>query len=127
MTWQVMGTSDGRPTDDDYFHELDVDVNWSEIPGDAVPKIERLVTLVLTVLTAIVDKPEQVKLQVRANHRRMVLTVRVNNDDVGFALGQRGAHADALRTLLIAACKKLRFHFEMDIIGASGEADWSSS
>lgn len=116
---------------------LDVTVNWGQIPDETRPKIETLISLILTVVCALVDHEEEVRLQVNGNPRRAMFTVRVNSDDVAFALGGRrhcekcnvetkAAHASALRTLLIATCRKLHFHFDMDIIGPSGTSDWSS-
>jgi predicted RNA-binding protein YlqC (UPF0109 family) len=105
-----------------------VDVNWSDIPDDrAKSKILTLSKLVMTVIEALVDNEMAVKVVARGNHRRVQFTVHVSGDDVGFAVGQGGRHADALRTLLIAACRKLKFHFDLDIVGPSGDIDWSSS
>lgn len=122
------------PTPHWYFHYasnddvlLRVDVNWEALPPAVIPKVEVLTNLVLTCITALVDHPAEVTLSANANHRRVMFTVRVSNEDVGFAVGQRGQHAEAMRTLLIAACRKLKFHFDMDIIGPSGDVDWSSS
>ena len=103
-----------------------VDVNWDDVPEDVHAKIETLITLVMTNIRALVDREDEVKLTVRANHRRVLFTVRPAATDVAFALGSGGKHANALRILLIAACRKLKFHFDMDIIGPTGEADWSS-
>ena len=106
--------------------KISVDVNWSEIPEDVKPTVDVLVNLTLTMFAAIVDKEDQISLKVCANHRRMMMTVAVSNDDVGFAIGTKGANASAVRTILTAACKKLKFHFEMDICGSSGQTDWST-
>lgn len=102
------------------------DVNWKEIPVDAHYKVLALSNLVLMTISALVEHENEIKILVRANHRRVMFTVRVSAADVGLAVGTRGAHADALRTLLIAACRKLKFHFDMDIGGPSGDVDWSS-
>jgi len=119
--------SDDGFNGDDSERPWDVEINWNDIPAPARGKVEAIVTLVLTVLTSLVDREEDVRLVVHANHRRVIITARVNQSDVGFALGSHGLHATALRTLLIAACKKLDFHVEIDIGGPSGVTDWSSS
>lgn len=104
-----------------------VDVNWKEIPAEAEVKIEILTNLVFTFVSALVDDEKSIRITVRGNHRRAMFTVRVADDDVAFAVGSGGRHADALRTIMIAACRKLRFHMDIDIIGPSGKVDWSSS
>lgn len=109
------------------WKELAVQVNWHDVPIDTWPKIESVIILILTVLAALVDHEDGIHLIVHANHRRMCITARVGESDVGFAIGSHGAHANALRTLLIAACKKVEMHFEIDIGGPSGATDWSSS
>lgn len=120
--WYIVGARNG-----DFEQELDVQVNWEDVPLASRVKVQSVITFVLTVLTSLVDHEEDVKLHVHANHRRMCITARVHEDDVRFAIGAHGAHANALRSLLIAACKKLDYHFELDIGGPSGAADWSSS
>jgi predicted RNA-binding protein YlqC (UPF0109 family) len=113
VTWEVKNT-----------HGLDV--NWDEIPEASHEKVWTLSHLVLTTIRALVEHEDQVMVLVRANHRRAMFTVKVCESDVGLAVGARGFHADALRTLLIAASRKLKMHFDLDIGGPSGDADWSS-
>jgi len=110
-------------------NEIDprLDVNWNEIPAQVEAKVQTLSYLVLTAIEALVDNEDDIRIVARGNHRRVQFTVHVHGDDVGFAVGQAGRHADALRILLIAACRKLKFHFDLDIIGPSGTVDWSSS
>lgn len=103
-----------------------IQVKWDEIPADVHGKIQTLTALVLTTIAALVEHEDDIQIQVQANHRRVMFTIRVPSDDVGLAIGSQGRHADALRTLLIAACRKLKFHFDMDIGGPSGSPDWSS-
>ncbi len=102
------------------------DVNWKDVPEDSHAKVETLINLVCTTIAALVERPSEMRVKVQANHRRVMFTVRVHSDDVGLAVGSQGRHADALRTLLIAACRKLKFHFDMDICGPTGDPDWSS-
>lgn len=104
-----------------------IDINSDEIPAAARPKVEKLTHMVSVYISALVDNENEVRIVVQANHRRVMFTVHVAESDVAFAIGTGGRHADALRTLLVAACRKLRFHFDMDIIGPSGRADWSST
>lgn len=103
-----------------------INVNWDDIPLTSQERVATLAHLVITSISALVNNPEDTKIVVRANHKRVMFTVRPLASDVAFALGKGGAHANALRVLLIAASRKLDFHFDMDIIGPSGSADWSS-
>jgi len=105
---------------------LKVTVNWSEIPSEAQPKVIALSTFVLTTIVGLIERENELSMGVQANHRRVWFTVRVAESDVGLAVGSGGRHADALRTLLIAACRKLKFHFDLDIGGPTGDPDWSS-
>jgi len=103
-----------------------IDVNWGEIPNEVHTKVRTLTLLVSTTICALVEDEGSVRVKVQANYRRVMFTVRVSNADVGLAVGAQGSHANALRTLLIAASRKLRFHFELDIGGPEGDPDWSS-
>lgn len=105
---------------------LNVTVNWNDVPESVWPKIETLATLILTNIIALVEREEEVTLKVSANHRRAMFTVHVHPDDVGLAVGGQGRHADAVRTLLLAASRKVKFHFDLDIGQAGRDPDWSS-
>lgn len=107
--------------------EDQIDVNDHEIPALTLEIVRSLTLLVLTVMQSIVDEPDSIRIRANANHRRVMFTVRVSERDVPLAVGRQGANANALRLLLIAACRKLGYRFDMDICGPSGGADWSSS
>jgi predicted RNA-binding protein YlqC (UPF0109 family) len=52
------------------------------------------------VVKSIVDHPEDVKIERRIDERGVLLSLRVNKQDMGHVLGRRGATAAAIRSLL---------------------------
>jgi predicted RNA-binding protein YlqC (UPF0109 family) len=140
----TIGSDDTAPrwsSVDDYRgdHEtvLDVQINWTDLAPKVRGKVQELSNIVLTFVGALIDNEGALTLRVNANHRRVMFTVHVETDDLRFAIGGRrecdecgketkAAHANALRSILIAACRKLDFHAELDIVGPTGDVDWTS-
>lgn len=71
--------------------------------------------LVLMVVRALVDKPEQVSVNKIEGERSIILEVRVASDDLGKVIGKGGRIANALRTLVRAAGTKERKSIWVDI------------
>jgi len=55
---------------------------------------------------ALVDNPDDVRVEVIEGERSVILQLRVHPDDVGKVIGKQGRIAQALRTLVKAAATK---------------------
>ena len=59
--------------------------------------------LIEHIVHAMVDKPEQVKIDEIVGGNTTVYELRVAKSDIGKVIGKRGSHANAIRTILTAA------------------------
>jgi predicted RNA-binding protein YlqC (UPF0109 family) len=60
-------------------------------------------TLIERIVHAMVDNPEQVKVDEIVGGNTTVYEVRAAKSDLGKVIGKRGSHANAIRTILTAA------------------------
>lgn len=83
--------------------------------------MEELVTMIVR---ALVDSPEEVRVNKIEGERSMIFEVRVAPDDLGKVIGKGGRIANALRTLVRAVGTKERKSIWVDInkVGESGAA-----
>lgn len=56
-----------------------------------------------TLIVALVDKPDEVKIERTVDEMGVLLTLSVNPEDMGKVIGRKGATAKAIRTLLRVA------------------------
>ncbi|RMH25939.1 MAG: KH domain-containing protein [Candidatus Hydrogenedentota bacterium] len=64
--------------------------------------------LIQYISEALVDRPEEVKVNVVEGENSIILELKVAADDVGKVIGKGGQTAKALRKILSAAATKLR-------------------
>ena len=69
-----------------------------------------------SVAKALVDRPDEVEVEVFDEDDATVFELRVAQQDLGKVIGKRGRTARALRTLLDAAGIKQDEHFELEIV-----------
>jgi hypothetical protein len=55
---------------------------------------------------ALVDNPDDVKIEVIEGERSVILQLRVNPEDIGKVIGKQGRIAQALRTIVKASATK---------------------
>jgi hypothetical protein len=55
---------------------------------------------------ALVDNPDDVKVEVIEGERSVILQLKVNPEDIGKVIGKQGRIAQALRTIVKAAATK---------------------
>jgi hypothetical protein len=72
--------------------------------------------LILEVVQALVDQPEDVSVELVEDRDLTILRVRVAPQDIGKVIGKQGRTARSLRTILGAAGMKLRHRFSLDIL-----------
>ena len=72
--------------------------------------------LVMTMVKALVDKPDEVSLREVEGEKTTVLELRVAKEDLGKVIGKQGKTAKAMRTLLNAMATKLKKRAVLEII-----------
>ena len=72
--------------------------------------------LVEAIAKALVDHPEEVKVNAVDGEQVTVLELRVHPEDLGKVIGKQGRTAKSIRTLLGAAGMKLKKRFTLEIL-----------
>jgi hypothetical protein len=72
--------------------------------------------LLIQIVTALVDNPEQVQVNEIEGTQTVVLELRVAESDMGRIIGKQGKTAHAIRTLLIAASGKAGKRYMLEIL-----------
>ena len=62
--------------------------------------------LLIDVVKSIVDKPDEVSINVNESENTQIFELRVGEGDVGKVIGKQGRNVGAIRTLLSAATAK---------------------
>lgn len=79
--------------------------------------------LVERMVRALVDHPDEVEVVEVEGQHSSVLELHVAREDIGKVIGKRGAHAQALRTIVAAAGGKLKRRYILEIIEDRFEGD----
>ena len=72
--------------------------------------------LVNVIAKALVDRPEEVRVEAKSGAPVTVLELRVNAQDLGKIIGRQGRTAKSIRTLLAAAGAKQHKRFTLEIV-----------
>jgi predicted RNA-binding protein YlqC (UPF0109 family) len=72
--------------------------------------------LVESIAKALVDHPDDVKVNALDGEQVTVLELRVHPEDLGKVIGRQGRTAKSIRTLLGAAGMKLKKRFTLEIL-----------
>ena len=72
--------------------------------------------LLIHIVQAVVDNPEQVQVNEIEGSQTTVLELRVAQEDMGKVIGKHGRTANAIRTLLNAASGKAGKRFILEIV-----------
>jgi len=72
--------------------------------------------LLIQIVKALVDNPEQVKVNEIVSVQTVVLELTVAKNDMGKIIGKQGRTAHAIRTVLNAASGKTRKRYVLEII-----------
>ena len=73
-------------------------------------------SLIMAIVQALVDKPDEVQIKEVIGEHAHVLELRVAKEDLGKVIGKGGAHASAVRTLMAAASGKEKKRYILEII-----------
>lgn len=72
--------------------------------------------LVAMIARALVDHPDDVKVETVDGPQATIVELRVNREDLGKVIGRQGRTAKAMRTLLGASGMKLHKRFTLEIL-----------
>ena len=72
--------------------------------------------LIISIVQALVDKPDEVQIKEVIGDHAHVLELRVAKEDLGKVIGKGGAHASAIRTLMAATSGKEKKRYILEII-----------
>jgi len=72
--------------------------------------------LLMAMVQSMVDRPEEVRVNEVEGQHSCVLELEVAPQDVAKVIGRRGAHAQALRTIIMAAGGKRRKRCILEIV-----------
>jgi predicted RNA-binding protein YlqC (UPF0109 family) len=72
--------------------------------------------LLLQIVQALVDNPEEVRVNAIEGSQTTVLELRVAKEDMGRIIGKQGRMANAIRTLLYAASGKTGKRYMLEIV-----------
>ena len=76
---------------------------------------ETMKQLMLAIVQALVDQPEDVTVELVEDRDSTVIRLRVAHQDIGKVIGKQGRTARSLRTILGAASMKAQHRFSLDI------------
>jgi len=72
--------------------------------------------LLIQIVKALVDNPEQVQVNEIEGSQTVVLKLRVDKSDMGRIIGKQGKMANAIRAILNAASGKTRKRYVLEIV-----------
>ncbi len=77
---------------------------------------ESMKTLVELIAKKLVDKPEYVQVSEVSGEYSCVIELKVAKEDIGKVIGKKGVHAQAIRTLMMAASGKDGKRYILEIL-----------
>jgi predicted RNA-binding protein YlqC (UPF0109 family) len=77
--------------------------------------VDQILAMVEATVRALVDDEASARVSLLAGEHHTIIEVTVARLDVGKVIGRSGAHADALRKLLMAAAAKHALHITLSI------------
>jgi predicted RNA-binding protein YlqC (UPF0109 family) len=72
--------------------------------------------LVELMVKSLVDKPDEVVVTEVEGRHSAVIELKVAREDIGKVIGKKGAHAQALRTIISAAGGKRKKRYVLEIL-----------
>ncbi len=72
--------------------------------------------LVELIAKKLVDKPEEVRVSEVSGEYSCVIELKVAKEDIGKVIGKKGAHAQAIRTIMMAASGKDSRRYILEIL-----------
>jgi predicted RNA-binding protein YlqC (UPF0109 family) len=79
------------------------------------------------IVSAVVNYPNDVKIERKVDERGVLLTLSVNQEDLGRVIGKRGSTAEALRSVLRVLGMKHGAHYNLKIVDPTKPNDFDSN
>lgn len=79
-------------------------------------KMDNLKELVEHMAKSLVDKPDNVIVEENPGQQTILLSLKVDKEDLGKVIGKQGKTAAAMRTIIRAAGTKLNKRYHLDIV-----------
>lgn len=79
-------------------------------------QVNFLTNLLKTIVCAVVEHDDQVRVDCDVMPARVVFSVYVHHDDMGLVIGERGANGDAIRRIVWTAAKKTDRRVDIDFV-----------
>lgn len=86
--------------------------------GDPYRELEHLLT---TMAKCLVDNPDEIVVMPATGDGFVHFEVRTDNSDTGTLIGKRGMHAEAIRTVMMAAGAVRRIRVSIQILSRDGD------
>jgi hypothetical protein len=83
--------------------------------------VQELESMLYAIARGIVDHPDEVVIFPASGHGFVHFELRCDNSDVGTLVGRRGMHADAIRTLMMAAGAVRKMRVTLQILSRDGD------
>jgi predicted RNA-binding protein YlqC (UPF0109 family) len=91
----------------------------TEFAGASQGSDADMTQLIVEIAKALVDSPDNVKVEAITEQDTTILRLHVAQSDVGKIIGKQGRTARSLRTILSAASMKVHHRYSLDIIDNS--------
>jgi len=88
----------------------------SDLLNNSAAEEENLKDLIELIAKALVDDPDQVRVNEVELERTLVIELSVAKEDLGKVIGKQGRTARAIRTILSAASTKIRKRSVLEIL-----------
>jgi uncharacterized protein len=98
-----------------------VDQN-TDVPAGAENDQRAIEDLLLFIVRALTDYPDDVKVQFVSDEDGAAFEIRANDADLGLLIGKKGQTARALESIVNSNRRRSGRHFHLDIVG-KGEAE----
>ncbi|HEV2646986.1 MAG TPA: KH domain-containing protein [Acidobacteriaceae bacterium] len=92
-----------------------------EVAASAENDQRAIADLLLFMVKALADYPDDVKVQFVSDEDGSAFEVRANDADLGLLIGKKGQTARALESIVNSNRKRTGRHFHLDIVGTGEE------
>lgn len=82
--------------------------------------------MLAAIARGMVDRPDEVVIFPAPGEGFVHFEVRCDNDDVGTLVGRRGAHVDAIRTLMMIAGAARKCRVTLQILSRDGDDNFAA-
>ncbi len=93
----------------------------SEVPEGAENNQRAIEEMLLLIVRAIADHPDEVKVEFISDDDGSAFEIRANDADLGLLIGRKGQTARALESIINSNRRRTGHHYHLDILGTTDE------